>query len=167
MSHFCIFHAIDVWNKISIYLQPLFKGHIHHISKEIFINFWRKYSSVFSAPIWPVHIFVHFLSDHSHTSHSSHFIWTRVFKVKVTFSASSFSFEFPFNRYSNCTKSRLEFIQPIILFLVQSIGKYQIPRELTMILLFGIKMWTRKGGRSKKMRLKIGHNSVEDNWREF
>ena len=39
-------------------------------------------------------------------------------------------------------KRRQEFIQPIILFLVQSIGKYQIPRDLTVILLRGIKIKT-------------------------
>ena len=51
---------------------------------------WRlsfgKYSSVFWAPIWPVHIFARFLSDHhSHTSHTTHIICrTKVFKVKDT-----------------------------------------------------------------------------------
>ena len=43
---------------------------------------------------------------------------------------------------STYPKRRLKFIQPIILFLVQSFGKYQIPRDLTMILLQGIKMST-------------------------
>ena len=136
-----------------------FKGNIHQFLKEIFI-------SVLSSDMAGSYLRPLFVGPLTHiTLQSLHL--DQSLQSQSHICASSFSFEFPFNRYSNCTKSRLKFIQPIILFLVQSIGKYQIPRELTMILLFGIKMWTRKGGRSKKIRPKIGHNSVEDNWREF
>ena len=144
---------------------------------------WRlsfgKYSSVFWAPIWPVHIFARFLSDHhSHTSHTTHIIWTKVFKVKDTifeiFSNTladvyfaSFGFVIQswgiFKLSEEQTKNEEKSFQPIILFLVQSIGKYQIPCDLTVILLQGIKTWTQKGRRWKKS----WHNSVLGNWCEF
>ena len=84
------------------------------------------------------------------TSHTTHFMSSKVFKVKVTFSASFLAHRglylnsHSIGKYilSTYPKRRLKFIQPIILFLVQSFGKYQIPRDLTMILLQGIKMST-------------------------
>ena len=129
------------------------------------MRLWGKYSSVFWAPIWPSYLRSLFVPPLSHITHHK-LLSLHVSSKSKSLRAQSFQcfqrvLHGLFKHYKSGDQTeneRKQLIQPIILFPVQSIGKYQIPSSRPPWFSFqGLKCGNAKGVGWKKSA-KIGHN---------
>ena len=127
------------------------------------MRLWGKYSSVFWAPIWPSYLRSLFVPPLPHITHHK-LLSLHVSSKSKSLRAQSFqcfqrALRGLFKHYKSGDQTeneRKHLIQPIILFPVQSIGKYQIPSSRPPWFSFqGLKCGNAKGVGRKKNRPKL------------
>ena len=124
------------------------------------MKLWRKYSSVFWAPIWPSYLRSLFVRPLSHITNSSLHVSSKSKSLRAqSFQCFERVLHGLFKHYKSGDQTeneRKHLIQPIILFPVQSIGKYQIPSSRPPWFSFqGLKCGNAKGVGWKKNRPKL------------